>query len=69
MHDQLVTSCKICVLTAVDAFLRYAPVLDARFRYKGEDSVATLDTVCQRIVNPKTIGVDSGGEFISRDMD
>ena len=69
VHDQLATGRKIRVLTVVDTFSRYVPVLDARFTYRGEDVVATLDRVCQRIGYPATIRVDQGSEFISRDMD
>jgi putative transposase len=63
------TGRKIRVLTVVDTFSRYVPVLDARFTYRGEDVVATLDRVCRRIGYPATIRVDQGSEFISRDMD
>ncbi len=69
VHDQLATGRKIRVLTAVDTFSRYSPVLDAKFSYRGEDVVATLERVCSRIGYPKTIRVDQGSEFISRDMD
>ena len=53
----------------IDTFSRYVPVLDPRFSYRGEDVVATLDRVCREIGYPKTICVDQGSEFISRDMD
>jgi len=53
----------------VDTFSRYSPVLDAKFSYRGEDVVATLERVRSRIGYPKTIRVDQGSEFISRDMD
>ena len=53
----------------MDTFSRYVPVLDARFSYRGEDVVATLDQACRRIGYPDTIRVDQGSEFISRDMD
>jgi putative transposase len=69
VHDQLATGRKIRVLTAVDTFSRYSPVLDARFSYRGEDVVATLERACSRIGYPKTIRVDQGSEFISRDID
>ena len=69
VHDQLATGKKLRILTVVDTFSRYVPVLDARFRYRGEDVVATLDRVCRRTGYPKTIRVDQGSEFISRDMD
>ena len=69
VHDQLATGRKIRILTVVDTFSRYVPVLDARFSYKGEDVVSTLDQVCRQTGYPKTIRVDNGSEFVSRDMD
>lgn len=69
MHDELFTDRKLRVLTVVDTFSRYVPVLDARFRYRGEDVVATLDRVCGQIGYRKTIRVDQGSEFLFRGMD
>ena len=46
VHDQLATGRKIRVLTVVDTFSRYSPVLDPRFSYRGEDVVRTLERVC-----------------------
>ncbi len=69
VHDQLATGRKLRVLTVVDTYSRYVPVLDPRFSYRGEDVVATLERVCGQIGYPKTIRVDQGSEFISRDMD
>ena len=69
VHDQLAAGRKIRVLTVVDTFSRYSPALDARFSYRGADVVATLERVCSRIGYPKTIRVDQGSEFISRDLD
>ena len=69
VHDQLATGRRLRVLTIVDVFSRFAPVLDPRFSYRGEDVVATLDRVCAQIGTPKTIRVDQGSEFVSRDLD
>lgn len=44
-------------------------VLDVRCSDRGEDVVAMLDRVCRTAGYPKTIRVDQGSEFISRDMD
>src|SRR5262249_32951046 len=69
VHDQLATGRKLRILTVVDIFSRFSPVLDPRFSYRGEDVVATLERVCRTIGYPKTIRVDQGSEFVSRDLD
>jgi putative transposase len=57
------------VLTVVDTFSRYCPGLDVRFRYRAADVVATLELVCRTVGYPRTIRVDQGTEFVSRDLD
>ncbi|WP_322790971.1 IS3 family transposase (plasmid) [Rhizobium indigoferae] len=69
VHDQLATGKKLRVLTVVDTFSRYVPVLDPRHSYRGEDVVQTLERVCRKVGYPKTIRVDQGTEFVSRDLD
>ncbi|MBF2714374.1 IS3 family transposase [Agrobacterium vitis] len=69
VHDQLATGRKIRVLTVVDTFSRFFPAVDARFSYKGEDVMQTLERVCRQVGYPATIRVDNGSEFISRDLD
>jgi putative transposase len=69
VHDQLATGRKIRVLTVVDIFSRYAPIIDPRFSYRGEDVVQTLERVCAKTGYPSTIRVDQGSEFVSRDLD
>jgi putative transposase len=69
VHDQLATGCKLRILTVVDTFSRFSPVIDPKFSSKGEDVVRKLDEVCKRVGYPKTIKVGSGSEFVSRDMD
>lgn len=49
-------------------FAKATPVIDARFNYRGEDVVATLDRTCRKVGYPQTIRVDNGSEFVSRDM-
>jgi putative transposase len=69
VHDQLATGQKIRVLTVVDTFSRFSPAIDPRFSYRAEDVVATLERVCDATGYPKTIRVDQGSEFVSRDLD
>ena len=69
VHDQLATGRKLRILTVIDTFSRFSPVIDPRFSYKGEDVVRKLDNVCCKAGYPKTIRVDNGSEFISRDLD
>jgi len=69
VHDQLATGRRLRVLTIVDTFSRYVPALDPRFSYRGEDVVATLEQVCSEVGYPKTIRVDQGSEFVSRELD
>ena len=69
VHDQLATGRKLRVLTLVDTFSRYCLAVDARFTYRCEDVVATLERVCAAISTPKVIRVDQRTEFVSRGMD
>lgn len=69
VHDQLATGRKLRILTVVDTHSRFCPATDPRFSYRGEDVVQTLEHVCGRVGYPKTIRVDNGSEFISRDLD
>lgn len=68
VHDQLATGRKIRVLTVVDTFSRFSPVVDPRFSYRGEDVVKTLELACKTVGYPIAIRVDQGSEFISRDL-
>ena len=69
VHDQLATGKKNRVLTVVDTFSRFSPAIDPKFNYWAEDVVATLERVCAGMGYPKTIRVDQGSEFVSRDLD
>nr|MDX8322500.1 transposase family protein [Agrobacterium sp. rho-8.1] len=68
VHDQLATGKKLRILTTVDTHSRYCPATDARFTYRGEDVVQTLECICKGTDYPKTIRVDNGRGFISRDL-
>jgi putative transposase len=69
VHDQFATGGKLPVLTVAGTFSRYVPVVDARFSYRGENVVETLDRLGSQTGDPKTIPVDQSSDFVSRDMD
>ena len=69
VHDQLATGRKFRILTVVDTWSKYVPAIDARYSYRGEDVVQTLERICAQTGYPKTIRVDQGTEFVSRDLD
>lgn len=69
VHDPLAMGFKIRILTVIDTFSRYAHAVDARFQYRAENVVATLERVCKQVGYPRSIRVDQGSEFISRDLD
>ena len=69
LSDQLFNGSKIRVLAIVDAFSRLSPAIDVRQRYRGADVVNTLQRVTAIYGMPKTIRLDNGPEFISKDLD
>lgn len=69
VRDQLATGRKLRILTIVDTHSRLWLTTYPRFTYHSEYVVRTLVPVCSRIGHPRTIRVDKGSEFISRDLD
>ena len=69
VHDQLFDGRKARVLTMVDAFTRFATAIEARFNWRGATVVDVLERVCRDTGYPRTIRVDQGPEFISKDLD
>src|SRR5215831_4430013 len=67
------TSCsngrKIRILTVVDTFTRLSPAMEVRQQFRGADVVAVLERVFREIGCPKTIRLDNGPEFVSRELD
>ena len=53
----------------VDAYTRYSPAIAARYDWRGSSVVDVLERVCGEQGFPRTIRVDQGPEFISKDLD
>jgi putative transposase len=49
VHDQLAMGTKLRILTVIDTFSRYAPVVDPRLAYRGVDVVATPERACKEM--------------------
>ncbi len=69
LSDQLFDGPKIRILTIVDAFSRLSPAIDVHHRYTGGEVVRTLEQVTAEYGLPRSIRVDHGPEFISKEMD
>ncbi|MGY3238197.1 hypothetical protein ACVWZ4_001146 [Bradyrhizobium sp. USDA 4472] len=65
VHDQLATGHKLRVLTIVDIFSRFSPVLQPQFSFRGSHVVAILERACKEVGFPATIRVDQGSEFVN----
>jgi putative transposase len=68
VHDQLFDGRKLRVLTIVDTFSRYAPAIEVRQSFRGSDVVAVLEKA-SKTGYPKTIRLDNGPEFVSKEVD
>ena len=62
VHDQLATGQKSRILTVVDTFSRYSPVVDPRFSYRAEDVIASLERVCAATRSASTRALSSSAE-------
>ncbi len=67
--DNLYNSQRLRCLTIIDAFSKICPAIGVGFQYKAADVVETLEQAVQKYGCPKTIRVDNGPEFISKELD
>lgn len=69
MADQTFDGQKLRVLTIVDNFSRVSPAIGVGRRYTGYDVVQTLEVATKEYGMPRTIRVDNGPEFVSKELD
>lgn len=68
--DQLFNGQKFRALTLVDNFSRHCPLIRIGQSLKGADVVAALEELrTMQYLVPKSIQVDNGSEFISKELD
>jgi putative transposase len=69
MSDQLFDGRRIRLLTLVDNHTRESLAIHVAQRIRGIEVVEVLDRVSKEHGKPRTIRVDNGPEFISKDVD
>jgi putative transposase len=69
MYDQLFDGTRLWVLTLVDNFSRVCPVLWVGHQAKASDVVSMLDRAVAAFGKPRSIRVDNGSQFTSREFD
>jgi len=69
VHDQLATGSKLRILTVIDLFSRFSPVIDPRFSSVARMWWGRWNGSAPTWRYPDSIRVDQGSEFISRDLD
>ena len=69
MADQTFEGHKLRGLTMVDNVSRVSPAIEVRRRYTGYDVVQTLERATRQYGLPRSIRVDNGPEFVSKEVD
>jgi putative transposase len=69
VHDALMDGRAFRVLTVVDQWSRWSPILEVAQSMSGMRVAETLDRAIARHGKPRTITVDHGTEFTSRALD
>ena len=70
IHDQLFDGKKFRSITIVDIFTRFCLAIEVKRSFKGINVAEVLESLkIGQGVKPKTIRLDNGPEFISKDLD
>lgn len=68
VHDQLASGHKLRVLSIVEIFSRFSPVLQSQFSLRGSDIVGYCKDPARRWDFPAMFRVEKGSEYVSRDL-
>ena len=69
VHDQLFDGTKIRALTIVETLSGVSPAIDVGQSYRGHRVVEALERGAAEFGYPKTIRVENGPEFVSKELD
>jgi putative transposase len=69
VHDALADGRAFRILTVVDQWSRWSPILEVARSMSGQAVAETLDRAIERHGKPRTITVDNGTEFTCRVLD
>ncbi|MCF7832788.1 MAG: IS3 family transposase [Candidatus Marinimicrobia bacterium] len=69
VHDQMADGRRFKILTVIDIYSRECVIADAKFRYRSQDVINTLQKAIDERDAPENIWCDNGKEFTSRAMD
>jgi putative transposase len=69
LHDHLFDGTKIRALTIIDTLTRLLPAVGVRQSYRGKDVVEKPERGAAEFGYPRTIRVDKGPEYVSKELD
>jgi len=70
VHDQLFDGRKFRTLTVVDIFSRFCIAIEVKKSFIAMNVVQILDALkTEKVIKPRSIRLDNGPEFISKDLD
>lgn len=69
VDQKLYDATKVYVLIVDDTFTRFSPAIEPRRRWRGSDVVDVLERISRQHGLPRSIRIDQGPEFISKNLE